>query len=183
MIAKLPRGSKRWWKCNRRLLNKKSRKTSIPSLCTSGKWHTSPVDKADALMSTFAGKSDLPSKVGNVEVADSECTLPRFLLIRRRWVLKLLRNLDVDTATGPDGLPARILRECAAELAMPICKLSRGLLKDGVWPTCWKLHWVHPLFKKRRCSCPVKLSRRSSDTNHCQSRRAVNWYCLRAVFA
>ena len=52
-------------------------------------------------------------------------------------------------ATGPDGLPARVLRECAKELAMPVTLLVRKLLHYGHWPTSWRLHWVLPLHKRK----------------------------------
>ena len=32
-------------------------------------------------------------------------------------IRKLLRNLQPDKATGPDEIPARVLKECSAELA------------------------------------------------------------------
>ena len=72
---------------------------------------------------------------------------PKFLLIRRRWVVSILKNLDPD---GPDGLPGRVLRECAAELATPICIIARGILMHGVWPEILKMH--PPLVQARRRS-------------------------------
>ena len=47
-----------------------------------------------------------------------------------------------------DLLAGRILRECAAELAAPICRLAGRLLADGVWPDVWRSHWIFPLFKR-----------------------------------
>jgi len=74
--------------------------------------------------------------------------IPKLLLIRRRWVINILRNLDPYKTSGPDGLPGRILRECAHELATPICMIARGFVQLGVWPETWKMHWIHPLFKR-----------------------------------
>ena len=99
-------------------------------------------------MKTFASKSALPEQHGELELRELPGKLPKFLLIRRRWVIKILKNLDPDKASRPDGLPGRILRECAHELATPICMIAREMLQQGVWPETWKMHWIHPLFKR-----------------------------------
>ena len=101
--------------------------------------HT-PQDKANSLMETFATKCTLPIQQGHIEVEAPSNVLPSILLIRRCWILKLLKTCAVDKATDPDTL-ARIFRECANELATPICLLTRGMLKHGVWPDAWRLHW------------------------------------------
>ena len=65
-----------------------------------------------------------------------------------------LEKINPDKSTGPDGLPGRILRRCASELAVPLALFARRLLDEGVWPDIWKLHWVHPLYKKGSASDP-----------------------------
>ena len=59
-----------------------------------------------------------------------------------------LHSLREDSGTGPDELPARILKQCAAQLAMPVAILVMRILMLGVWPDAWREHWVIPLFKK-----------------------------------
>ena len=59
-----------------------------------------------------------------------------------------MNELDVDSGTGPDDLPARILKMCAAQLGRPIAILTTRIIATGVWPESWKLHWVAPLFKR-----------------------------------
>ena len=72
-----------------------------------------------------------------------------FLPIRVRQAERFLRNLREDSATGPDGLPARILRRCSKALARPVALIGRQLLRSGEWPDGWKLHWIFPLHKKK----------------------------------
>ena len=45
-------------------------------------------------------------------------------------VLKLLNNLKIHKAPGPDGLSARVLKECSSEIA-PILAHSRGAEVTG----------------------------------------------------
>ena len=60
----------------------------------------------------------------------------------------LLRNLDVNKALGPDGIPARVLKECANELAPSLCYLFNKSLSLSVVPSQWKLAHVVPIHKK-----------------------------------
>ena len=69
-------------------------------------------------------------------------------MIRRRWVLKILSQLDEKGATGPDQLPAIILKQCRQELVGPITLLVRQMIATGAWPAGWRAHWTIPLFKK-----------------------------------
>jgi len=62
-MAKLPAGSKQWWKINRELLHRKATLSSIPSLKEDGKWLTDPKDKADAFARVFEAKAHLPEEL------------------------------------------------------------------------------------------------------------------------
>ena len=66
----------------------------------------------------------------------------------------ILKDINIDKATGPDKLPGRILKMCADELAAPITHLARRMLAEGIWPDCWREHWVTPLYKKKAVSNP-----------------------------
>ena len=63
-------------------------------------------------------------------------------------VAQLLRELSAHKACGPDGLSARILRECADEFAVPLDIICRMSLTSGVFPTVWKRAHVIPVHKK-----------------------------------
>ena len=60
-----------------------------------------------------------------------------------------MKNVKEGSATGPDGVPARVLKRCAAELAKPFWKLASKVLQEQRWPAGWLLHWVIPLYKKK----------------------------------
>ena len=77
-----------------------------------------------------------------------------FILIRSRLVLRILNALTLDTASGPDGIPVRVYRECCSELAPAIAVLVRYLLRIGCWPQIWRLHRIQALFKKNAVSVP-----------------------------
>ena len=77
-----------------------------------------------------------------------------FLRVRLRTAKFMLASLRADSGTGPDILPARVLKACAAELALPVVLLGRLILRCGRWPECWCVHWIYPLFKRSAVTDP-----------------------------
>ena len=61
---------------------------------------------------------------------------------------KTLGALKIDSATGPDLLPVRILKECAVQLAKPFRLLATLILQYKTWQRPWMEHWIVPLYKK-----------------------------------
>ena len=59
----------------------------------------------------------------------------------------MLKSLRSNTATGPDNIPARILIECANELAPSLSIIFNLSLLTGMVPDDWKLSNVIPVFK------------------------------------
>ena len=64
-------------------------------------------------------------------------------------VKKTLSNLKEESATGPDGLPTRVLKRCAEELAKPFWLLAKVVLTERRWPETWLTRWVLPLYKRK----------------------------------
>ena len=69
------------------------------------------------------------------------------VVVEREEVLKLMRELDVNKATGPDGISNWILRECCNQLVDKIhCLISLSLLQSKM-PKDWKRANIVPIFK------------------------------------
>ena len=149
-------GSKDWWSLSKDLLAKSSGRENIPPLRSGDTWAKDPQSKASLLATTFSEKAQLPEPHVNEYTVFSPArhSLRRFLRIRERDVRKILKSLDVKSATGPDLLPALILKVCGDELALPIAIISRLCLSGGRWPLCWRCHWIHPLHKNKAKSDP-----------------------------
>ena len=60
---------------------------------------------------------------------------------------ELLLTLDVNKATGPDGLSARLLREAAPVISDPLSKLFNMSLNRGKLPRDWKCANITPVYK------------------------------------
>ena len=68
--------------------------------------------------------------------------------MREDTAFHILSKLREDSATGPDGLPTRILKQLAVELAPPVAMLAAKILQEERWPEDWKLHWIVALHKR-----------------------------------
>ena len=150
-LRSLPKGSKRWWSLSKELMDFAPAKSGIPSLRgPSGDWVHDGQAKADLLAHAFSSKYHLPAEIEEADevLADPPTKMSNCVLVRERWVLRELRNLREDQSTGPDGLPARILRQCARQLSRFVTTLIRMMLLLGRWPAMWKIHRVCPLYKK-----------------------------------
>jgi len=61
----------------------------------------------------------------------------------------VLYKLNIDKATGPDSIPARVLKQAAPELAKPFARLFRLLMDKHYMPKQWKVAHVIPCYKKK----------------------------------
>ena len=61
---------------------------------------------------------------------------------------KLLVNLNVSKAHGPDGITARMLREAAPAISASLTKLFNLSIQNGQLPDDWKIGNITPVHKK-----------------------------------
>ena len=69
-------------------------------------------------------------------------------------VRTLLKAITPHKATGPDGIPARLLKAYAADLAPVLSHIYQASLNQGRVPADWKHAWVIPVFKKGARNSP-----------------------------
>ena len=69
-------------------------------------------------------------------------------------VRTLLEDIKSHKATGPDGIPARLLTYYAADLAPVLSHTYQASLSQGRVPADWKHAWVIPVFKKGARNSP-----------------------------
>ncbi len=154
-LARERRGSKGWWRVANEIMEKDGKSSSIPTLKVGGAWVREPLSKANAFANNFSSKFVLPALEHNEFSAYWPPMITRgFLLVRSRHVEAVLRDLDVDSGTGPDGVATRVLKYCCRELSVPIAKIVRRILACGFWPTAWTDHWLLPLYKRKAPSDP-----------------------------
>ena len=75
--------------------------------------------------------------------------------ITQEDVAKQLSRTKPNKAPGPDGIPGRLLKECAAELGPALQPIFQQSIDVGEVPTSWKTSTVVPVPKK---SSPTELN-------------------------
>ena len=157
-LSGMKSSSKGWWKLSNSLQGRGNNSHGVQSLQRNdGTWARTASEKAELLSETFLTKSALPQAVANEYTNlpnDPNTSEDTFLPIRSRDVAKKLKKLKEDTATGPDGVAARVLKRCATSLARPIALVLRRMVEHGRWPECWRFHNIVPLYKKKMKSDP-----------------------------
>ena len=88
------------------------------------------------------GDSDPPSKGASPFSSIWDIT------VDPKGVAKLLDGLNVHKAPGPDGLNARVLKECSNEISPILALIFNESLARGDVPDEWRQANVSPLFKK-----------------------------------
>ena len=63
-------------------------------------------------------------------------------------VFSLLNKLSRSKATGLDNISAKLIRECADLISIPLCNIFNNSLSSGLSPDDWKCARVTPLFKQ-----------------------------------
>jgi hypothetical protein len=113
-----------------------------------------PVDIADLLNRYFYSVFQTPdlthNQLSSVDFEDemTDLTIISDLTLTEGEVRYVLRNLDEEKATGPDKIPAVLLKNCAASIDPSLCELFNNSLSSGQLPSQWKLSNVCPIPKK-----------------------------------
>ncbi len=157
-LQTLKRGSKQWWKMSKTLMHKTTTPSSVPALKgPDGVWARTAEDKANLLADTFTSKWVLPAQQQNAysDLLTQDAAPDSFVPLRSRQAQKVLFALDEHSATGPDGIPAKLLRTLSKELAAPFGKLARCIVHCGAWPVIWICHWICALHKKKSMFDPL----------------------------
>ena len=136
---------KRFWSF---LKSTKNGNRGLPTLVVDNVEITDDQSKANALNSFFESKftseaiTVLPKcpSFDLLPLVSMDCNID---LIRA-----VLDSIPPNKACGPDGISARIIRECSGVLSVPLAKICRLSIEQGVFPEIWKRANVVPVFKK-----------------------------------
>ena len=120
----------------------------VTSLRENGILKTHTLDKANICNKQFKSAvtresdSEIPCKGTSPFTPMGEIT------VGPKGVLLLLNGLNIYKAPGPDGLSARVLKECSSEIAPILTLIYNESLAQGTVPDDWRQANVAPVFKK-----------------------------------
>jgi hypothetical protein len=140
-----PSSQKKFWRYIKAL---RKDTTGVASLKENGRLFSDAKTKANILnrqyQSVFTQEDtrSIPTPDGNPYPSMPE------IFIEEAGVRKLLQQINPSKAPGPDGIPARVLKECADELAPLMTMLFNKTLMEGKIPMDWKSANITAIFKK-----------------------------------
>ncbi|BHF77629.1 hypothetical protein SprV_0602073700 [Sparganum proliferum] len=124
-------------------------KDPIPLLKTAeGEHLTEDREKADHLSEFF--RSVFSSEAGfnpSTLQAFEDTTIMETVQFTKGMVLTELLRLKESKSSGPDEIPAKILKELADELTKPLSMTFHISFETGYLPPDWKSAWITPLYK------------------------------------
>ena len=143
--------TKKFWKI---VKSKRVDTNGIPPLKHGSGTSNDSKEKAEILNKYFESVYT-QENTKNIPVLNSDPT-PDIdnITISEEGVHKLLLNLQPNKASGPDHVPARILKECANELAPILASFFTQTLNTGQLPSDWLMSHISPIFKKGNRSLP-----------------------------
>ena len=150
IMSNLSQDQRPFW---RWLKNFKNKSTRVPGINYCGTTLTSAHDKARAfseLFNSFFVKENPADLIFLKEELSAhksnDCV--EHLTISWDEVHKLLSKIDTSKASGPDGIPGRLLKEGAFQLSEPLTMIFNQSISCGQLPKDWISANVTPVFKK-----------------------------------
>ena len=139
-------GSHDFWRIANSVLNKG--KSAIPPPFNGPELLSSASDKAKLFAENFSLNSNLDDSGVSLPVFPSRTNLKLHnISITPKMVRKVVINLDLSKASGPDCIPVVVLKNGEPELSYILAELFNNCLKESCFPDCWKVSSVVPVFK------------------------------------
>ena len=121
-------GSHDFWRIANSVLNKG--KSAVPPLFNGPEVLSSASDKANLFAENFYLNSDLDYSGVSLPVFPSRTNLKLHnISVTPKMVRKVIMNLDLSKASGPDCIPVVVLKNCEPELSYILAELFSKCLK------------------------------------------------------
>ena len=147
-IASSQTGSHSFWSLAK-VVSQNVYHSSFPPLKNnSGSASCTPSSRANLFTSTFALNSNLYDHDFQPPLYPTSTITMSLIKFSTRKVRKALLQLNTAKSSGPDGIPAIVIKSCASELAPVLIKLFQLSYHLGIFPSSWKLAHVFPIPKK-----------------------------------
>ena len=109
---------------------------------------SSASEKATLFPKNFSKKSNLEESGISLSIFPSRTNLKLHnISVTPKMVKKVIMNLDLSKASGPDCIPVVVLKNSEPKLSYILAELFSKCLKVSCFPDCWKVSLVVPAFK------------------------------------
>ena len=109
---------------------------------------SSASDKAKLFAENFSMNSNIDDSGISLPVFPSRTNLKLHnISVTPKMVRKVIMNLSLSKASGPDFIPVVVLKNCEPELSYILAEVFNKCLKECIFPDCWKVSSVVPVIK------------------------------------
>ena len=129
--------------------------SGIPTINANGLTLSEDSAKANALNAQFASVFTREDTSAIPNLSGTTYPTMRPISVTVEGVASLLSNLDPCKVSGPDGIPARFLKDMANDLAPLLTLIYQASLQQGCIPDEWKKALITPIYKNGDRSCPA----------------------------
>ena len=148
-------GSRHFWWIANSVLNKD--KSAVPPLFNGPEVLSSASDKAKLFAENFSKNSNLDDSGISLPVFPSRTNLKLHnISVTPKMVKKVIMNLDLSKASGPNCIPVVVLKNCEPELSYILLEFFNIYLKEYCFPDSWKVSSVAPVFENVEETCTTK---------------------------
>ena len=141
----LPTQSKRLWSY---IKSKRKDHCGVGPLKVCSTTYTDSSQRANVLNQYFSSIFTVDDNMQPLITNDLEIPdIPPFT-VHVEGVAKLLSDIKPHKSSGPDGIPAFLLKEISFQLAPPLTLVFQTSLNQQKLPIDWKIAHVVPIFKK-----------------------------------
>ena len=139
-------GSRDFWRIANSVLNKG--KSAILPIFNGPEVLSSASDKVKLFAENFSLNSNLHDSGVSVPVFPSRTNWKLHnISLTPKMVQKVVMNLDLSKASGPDCIPVVVLKNYELELSYILAELFNKCLKESCFPDCWKVSSLVPVFR------------------------------------
>jgi hypothetical protein len=125
--------------------------------------HSASNNKAEILNAQFKSAYTQEDLTNLPDVGRNTITKLPEIRVMEKGVLKLLQNLKVHKAAGPDNISSRLLNSPASVITPAITRIFQTSLDEGTVPKDWRKANIVPIFKK-----VTNLNQQITDRLHLQ---------------
>ncbi len=142
--------AKKFWSIMKELHGAKVKDT-IPTIIDNNKTYITDLEKANLFGEFFAETCSLPEPPTPIIFppitykTNQRLTTIDFV---PHEVGKIMKQLNINKASGPDRISYRFLKECADTLSEPFCRLFTKSMSSNIFPAKWKESFLSPVYKK-----------------------------------
>ena len=153
-IASRQTGSRSFWSLAKAVSQNFCHSSFPPLKNNAGSSSCTLSSKANLFTSTFASNSNLDDQESQPPLYPTSTLTMSPIRFSTCKVRKALLQLNTSKSSGPDGIPAIVLKSCAPERVHVLNKLFQLSYNLGIFPSPWKLAHVFPIPRKGDKSDP-----------------------------